>query len=588
MSVPFLVSATPATSVAPASPFSTTTFGNENMVAPADDTLANEWAAMLAAMLGMALPQTVPVPVSTAQIDADITTETIVVTPQHVSGENNNCSFLTAYISQTVPANNSGKELPAHKQVTQADVPHMLAGALPEQATPAPLLTSTVVTPPLDGRAVVASIASEHAHVHDLPLVHTVGQPVTRPTLPANASAAAVSAVAKHNVVVNEGTPATATEAIVTEVAPLIAGNTEMVLPLDSEVQSTDAIELALQADAIEEPVATTEEPLTQETPEVVTDRIQKKVAANTNASEHAIQNATQKTVEVSVPEQASEHMNVANTPSPVVVKIVDPKDKEIKVASAAFKIGLSIGQEAEDGLINSMNGEKMRGIPSPNASQTAHEAVAEARARHTTDMGADIEIDIPEGQSIMTSALWTTDDMLPALTSVAHSAAAAAASPVTTALNNAHAMPVTTQMAAAIHQLAQSDVKTNTNGEKSITVQLDPPDLGRIHVQLRQDASEKLHVHLIAERPETLALLQRDAQFLEMALGKHGLSANAGNLEFSLGNNGSLFHGGSDDGRNQRSAHKTASVEAGLAVESRPDVYIDPITGLPRYDLLV
>ncbi len=70
--------------------------------------------------------------------------------------------------------------------------------------------------------------------------------------------------------------------------------------------------------------------------------------------------------------------------------------------------------------------------------------------------------------------------------------------------------------------------------GQHRFEIRLDPPELGRISVQLDVDATGKVTSHLLVDRPETLDLLRRDAPALERALQSAGLKTDGG-LEFSL-----------------------------------------------------
>ena len=71
--------------------------------------------------------------------------------------------------------------------------------------------------------------------------------------------------------------------------------------------------------------------------------------------------------------------------------------------------------------------------------------------------------------------------------------------------------------------------------GEKKFEIRLDPPDLGRIEVQLNVDSSGRATSHLIVDRADTLDLLRRDAPALERALQSAGLTTDEGALQFSL-----------------------------------------------------
>jgi hypothetical protein len=71
--------------------------------------------------------------------------------------------------------------------------------------------------------------------------------------------------------------------------------------------------------------------------------------------------------------------------------------------------------------------------------------------------------------------------------------------------------------------------------GEKHFQIRLDPPDLGRIDVQLSVDSSGRATSHLVVDRADTLDLLRRDAPSLERALQSAGLTTDDGALQFSL-----------------------------------------------------
>jgi flagellar hook-length control protein FliK len=75
--------------------------------------------------------------------------------------------------------------------------------------------------------------------------------------------------------------------------------------------------------------------------------------------------------------------------------------------------------------------------------------------------------------------------------------------------------------------------------GAGKVSIQLSPAELGRIHVKLDIDEDKRVTAALTVERPSTLELLQRDVKGLERALHDAGLSMDAGDLSFSLGQSG-------------------------------------------------
>lgn len=75
-------------------------------------------------------------------------------------------------------------------------------------------------------------------------------------------------------------------------------------------------------------------------------------------------------------------------------------------------------------------------------------------------------------------------------------------------------------------------------SGMNRFAIRLDPVELGRIDVSLDLDkAGGKARAHLVVDRPETLALLQRDAGSLQQALAQAGfdVGAEAGGIDLSL-----------------------------------------------------
>lgn len=86
-----------------------------------------------------------------------------------------------------------------------------------------------------------------------------------------------------------------------------------------------------------------------------------------------------------------------------------------------------------------------------------------------------------------------------------------------------------------ASDQVAVHVARAIDAGTDSISIRLDPADLGRVDVTLDFDADGNVSATVLAERPETLRLLQRDAQSLERAFADAGLKADSGALNFGL-----------------------------------------------------
>ena len=89
-------------------------------------------------------------------------------------------------------------------------------------------------------------------------------------------------------------------------------------------------------------------------------------------------------------------------------------------------------------------------------------------------------------------------------------------------------------QQTSELQTLALHIAARSARGDSRFTIRLDPPELGRIDVNLSVNGHGQAQAVLAVEKPQTLDLLQRDAPALERALKDAGLELG-GNLSFSL-----------------------------------------------------
>ncbi len=85
--------------------------------------------------------------------------------------------------------------------------------------------------------------------------------------------------------------------------------------------------------------------------------------------------------------------------------------------------------------------------------------------------------------------------------------------------------------------QLNMHVTKAFKDGQQEFTVRLDPAELGRVRVKLSFIEGGRVHAQVMAERPETLDLMQRDTRGLEKAIEAAGHKADGG-IQFSLDTN--------------------------------------------------
>jgi Meckel syndrome type 1 protein len=102
--------------------------------------------------------------------------------------------------------------------------------------------------------------------------------------------------------------------------------------------------------------------------------------------------------------------------------------------------------------------------------------------------------------------------------------------------------------------------------------VALEPAELGRVEITVRR-MGEAHQVLIVAERPETLALLQRDRAELDRALAESGVAVEDAGIGFSLESrhDGASHGGGNQSGGNQGRAAWTPAGPAANAPPAEP-----------------
>lgn len=125
---------------------------------------------------------------------------------------------------------------------------------------------------------------------------------------------------------------------------------------------------------------------------------------------------------------------------------------------------------------------------------------------------------------------------------------------------------------------------------DTQLSMQLDPPDLGRIDVEMKFGKDKTVKALLTVEKPETYAMLQRDAHTLERALQDAGLDVGGDGISMELAQDGYEFsHDGRHDGSGSSGHGKQSSEdETQIPLETTLDWHIDPETGHTHYSILV
>lgn len=77
--------------------------------------------------------------------------------------------------------------------------------------------------------------------------------------------------------------------------------------------------------------------------------------------------------------------------------------------------------------------------------------------------------------------------------------------------------------------------------GTARLSITLEPAELGRVEISVER-RGEATEIRVVAERPETLALIQRDQRELDRTLTQAGIVSDGRSLSFSLSSDGGGF----------------------------------------------
>lgn len=194
-----------------------------------------------------------------------------------------------------------------------------------------------------------------------------------------------------------------------------------------------------------------------------------------------------------------AERLLRANARGERPVEPVEPRPAPADRAAAAEEAGRRPGSDLMQMLLS---GERARGQPPPSAQP---ELVA-SQFHQLQEMGAE-----SDGRSRLA---------MPAAPPQADLAQSSPNAPAVRA-----AVP-----AVAVEIAAQA-----RDGNRQFTIQLDPPELGRVDVRLDIARDGAMTAKLVVDRPETLDLLVRDARALERTLQENGFRLDEDGVQYQL-----------------------------------------------------
>ncbi|MBI2235335.1 MAG: flagellar hook-length control protein FliK [Micavibrio aeruginosavorus] len=224
---------------------------------------------------------------------------------------------------------------------------------------------------------------------------------------------------------------------------------------------------------------------------------------------------------------------------------------------AAALKPGAAAGHAGAPGLLNSTLGSSFHGMLGSMMS------------------GSDLGSQFPDGLDWSQTA--------PGAVSNTHvSAPAQMTSLITQAQQASQPHPATQVVAASLIRAGQA------GEDQNLRLKLDPPELGRIEVHMQFTKDKTMKAHMVIEKPETMLMLQRDAQALERALQEAGMDMGGSGLSFELADQNQMSGERNDHhGGHSGSGSDDAPDDGADLIETTMTWYVDEKTGMQRYNLL-
>jgi flagellar hook-length control protein FliK len=274
-------------------------------------------------------------------------------------------------------------------------------------------------------------------------------------------------------------------------------------------------------------------------------------------------------------PAQLTEALAVAVAPAVEPVKQAPSADRKTEAVTtdtpkgkASALLSTDDGKPADDPKAPAQDASHAQddGQPQAAIADTDKQAIAQARGEapanvHRTS-APDAAAPDASGSAAASTAKSGTD-IVQTLATNAPQHNAAATSPAQTLPQNLSAVAV------PLNGVAVAIASKALEGKNRFEIRLDPPELGRIEVRLDVNKDGSVTSHLIADRQDTLNLLQRDAASLQRALQDSGLKTADNGLQFSL-----------RDQSNPQQQDTTSSQTAQLVI---PDETLDPVEPMSR-----
>ena len=231
---------------------------------------------------------------------------------------------------------------------------------------------------------------------------------------------------------------------------------------------------------------------------------------------------------------------------------------------------------------------------PAPATTSAADKApvnapTSNASQQHTVNGKAKMAANTETATTIPSSTLLASTTSSDGLTTANPSAlplnvTTIASSPVVQNVTATQSHPAVQTVAAIIAKNAKE------TGVQTISLRLDPPELGKLQVQMKYKKGDPLKVHVVLEKADTASMFQRDAHALESALNDAGLQTDGSSLTFEFSQDGNAFKQamGQESSGSQGQPKTETLISETAPIETSLDVFTDNKTGLTHYNLRV
>lgn len=205
--------------------------------------------------------------------------------------------------------------------------------------------------------------------------------------------------------------------------------------------------------------------------------------------------------------------------------------DQPARAAAAVPQAAPAPPQQGGEGAQPNPAGPEFAGIPSAASSEEQPLAALERTGASTTVPAAiaQAETTPPPTAATPPASLPVAPPQAPAAEALPHAAAALRYYPAST--------PVTAQAAPGILAVAMRAAVNGGGARLSIAIR--PAELGRVEIAVERNEDGTARIQVLAERPETLMLLQRDVSLLDQALQQTGLGTAGHSLDLGLSDSG-------------------------------------------------